>query len=223
MDRESTPLIQPAESDHRRIRQHWVSTTLLSSWIILVVVGFLFLQQIVNGTLSAANLNGSLLVGLNQNFQRVTNYSGCDGMWSCTFEICNIYMEPAALYVAMRLPGTCPNNVTIGSTWDVYADWIIFRLSWIGLFVALGLQAMTILARGLQLFTHQAWAKWLTLSVSILTLMTIEVSYILWIAFLHHFRQLAGDRPPQYLEAWTLGANIFLMVTTPLFYEVSLT
>jgi hypothetical protein len=226
MDPESFPLINQDDtsSRHRHHPRHWVSSTLQNTWIILIAVGFLFLQQIVNGTLSAANMNGGLLIGLNQHFQPVynfTNYSSCDGIWSCTFETCNVWFDPNVLYVARRPSPPCTNSTSLGSTWDSYSDWLAFRLSWIGLFVALGLQVITILISGVQLFSRRRVVQWVHLGTSLATLVTIEVSYILWMVFLHHFRHLAGDRPPKYLGAWTLGANIFLMVTTPLFYKIT--
>jgi hypothetical protein len=222
MYHESSPLINQADtsSRHHYHPRHWVSSTLRNTWIVLIVVGFLFLQQIVNGTLTSVNMNGGLLVGLNQSFHRVVDYSGCDGIWSCTFEMCDMWLQPEVLYVAIRFPGSCASNVSMASTWEAYSEFLTFKLSWIGLFVALGLQVITVVASGGRLFTNRVEARWFHLMTSLATLITIETIYILWMVFLHHLRHLAGDRPPKYLGAWTLGANIFLMVTTPIFYQI---
>lgn len=219
---ESSPLLAKSKPQSRWFMSNCVSLILRKTWIVVMVIGFLFLQQIVNGTLSASNENGGLIVGLDQDFNPVGNHTGCYGIWSCTFETCEIYSQPDALYAALRLPGECALSVSMASTWDVYSDWIIFRLSRIAIYLALVFQVVSVFVYGILLFAPHSWARWGYLAISLLTFGTIEIAYVLWMVFINMYRHLSGDIPPSYLNSWVAAANVFIMVTVPLVYDITL-
>jgi len=205
---ESSPLLPLP----RRGRGTSILAKILNTWILIVVVGYLFLQQENNGQLSSLNLNGGLLEGLDSNYQPIGLRNSCDGIWSCSDEICDLNSDPSVKWVATRFSPSCPNN---SSTWNTYGSSPLFRISRSLIVLVIPLQAVSLLLR---IPSEKLCNNLFSFFTGTMTVFFTEIAYILWIIFLFHFRDLSGDVPPSYVIGINLTSYIFVLITFPLMY-----
>lgn len=154
------------------------------------------------------NTNGYLLQGLDDKFITQGNASGCDGLFSCSNQICQIWSQPTILWVAVRLPGAGNCTTMYSSAYDykMTSSYTTGELSRWSIFLTVILLSAALLVCVVRI--QEAFIN-IFLSVAVVLLVC---AYSLWLAYLIQVHSEMADYPPTFITVYVLLANISIII-----------